>query len=134
MTDERRDGEDAADREMTQAEVNAMWQRIVSGYGPTPADPGAPREQDFLDVLDALDAEGYAPPEPPPLSKARHPLDRFAWFAVIIGPLLIVVGFVARLPAWLPSLGVVAFVLGFGALIWRRGDSGRDPDDDGAVV
>lgn len=134
MSNDSASGHGAADGEMSQDEVNAMWNRIVSGYGPEPRDIAAPREPDFLDTLDALDNEGYVAPEPPPIRSAAHPLDRFAWFACVVGPILVIVGFVARLPVWIPSIGVLGFVVGFGVLMWRRGDSHRDPDDDGAVV
>ena len=86
------------------------------------------------------DDEGhFVPPEPPPLPQADT-TGKFAWLAVLGGPLLLIftVLFQQELTWWIATLGVGGFLGGFGTLVARMRD-GRDEDDwddpgRGAVV
>ncbi|WP_314172713.1 hypothetical protein [Streptomyces winkii] len=99
---------------------------------PSPADdePGSTGEED----------EGhFVPPEPPPLPQSDT-TSKFAWLAVLGGPLLLIfcVLFQQELTWWIATLGVGGFLGGFATLVARMRD-GRDEDDwddpgRGAVV
>ncbi|PJE98555.1 hypothetical protein CUT44_07645 [Streptomyces carminius] len=106
----------------------------AAGSGPrdwSPAEPpgGAPGE----------DGEGhFVPPEPPPLPKGDT-VSRFAWLAVLGGPLLLVltVLFQQEVTWWITTLGVGGFLGGFATLVTRMRDDEDDGFDDpgrGAVV
>ncbi len=85
------------------------------------------------EIEDAED-EGYEPPHPPPLPRPADTVGRFAWAAVLGGPVLVVATNVLGWESWLSGFGVAATIGGFVALIARMKD--RDPDDtgNGAVV
>lgn len=79
----------------------------------------------------------YVPPEPPPLPQADV-TTKFAWLAVLGGPLLLIVFILLRqeITWWVMTLGVGGFVGGFCTLVTRLR---TDEDDDelpggGAVV
>lgn len=82
--------------------------------------------------------EHFVPPEPPPLPQADA-TTKFAWTAVLGGPLLLVGAVIFQQPMtwWILTLGIGGFLGGFGTLVFRM----RDDDDDdfadpgsGAVV
>lgn len=77
--------------------------------------------------------EHFVPPPPPPLPKA-DPLTRFAWIALLGGPVYLVLSVFLgwSVPSWAAFVAVAAFIGGFVALVLRMGDD--PPDDDGAVV
>jgi hypothetical protein len=141
----------------------AAWAQIVAGYGeepevgpdgwpdeeerpePQPSIPVLPRHfvvrvpepgpRDY-ELADDGDEGHFEPPEPPPLPSADV-TTKFAWLAVLGGPLLVLafVLFQQPLPWWAVVLGVGGFLGGFATLIARMKD--RDEDDDphgGAVV
>ena len=95
-----------------------------------------PRDWDGPDDED----EGhFEPPEPPPLPETDV-TTKFAWLAVLGGPLLLMGAILlqADLTWWIVTLGVGGFLGGFGTLVARMRD-GRDDDDwddpgRGAVV
>ncbi|MFJ1583418.1 hypothetical protein ACIOC1_08880 [Streptomyces sp. NPDC088197] len=93
-----------------------------------------PRDYELAD--DDEDAH-YVPPEPPPLPDADV-TTKFAWIAVLGGPLLML-GFVlfqVELTWWAILLGVGGFLGGFTTLVARM-RTGEDDDDlpgGGAVV
>ncbi|MFF4738046.1 hypothetical protein ACFY2W_19495 [Streptomyces sp. NPDC001262] len=103
------------------------------GVGPrdwtTPSAPAAAEQEE----------EGhFVPPEPPPLPTGDV-TSRFAWIAVLGGPLLLLVMVLLRqeLTWWITTLGVGGFLGGFATLVLRMRDSDGDDDDDpgrGAVV
>lgn len=83
------------------------------------------------------DAEHFEPPPPPPLP-VPDTVGRFAWAAVLGGPLFLVVTALLRLDVagWPGFLALSAFVGGFVTLVARMKDR-PDTDldgDDGAVV
>ncbi|CAL9401063.1 hypothetical protein SUDANB58_01449 [Streptomyces sp. enrichment culture] len=84
------------------------------------------------------DDEGhFVPPEPPPLPQADATA-KFAWLAVIGGPLLLLAAVLLRwdMTWWLATLGIGGFLGGFAALVARMRTDDEDGDDPGrgAVV
>lgn len=79
----------------------------------------------------------FVPPEPPPLPDADV-TTKFAWIAVLGGPLLLL-GFILlglELPWWAITVGIGGFLGGFVTLVARM-RTGEDDDDlpgGGAVV
>ncbi|MFJ2770156.1 hypothetical protein [Streptomyces sp. NPDC087300] len=102
--------------------------------GPRDYSTPEPSEGDF----DADDEGHFVPPEPPPLPEADV-TSKFAWLAVIGGPLLILLAVLLgwQMTWWLTTLGVGGFLGGFATLVMRM-SSGDDEDEDdpgrGAVV
>ena len=88
---------------------------------------------------DRRDDEGhFVPPEPPPLPEADTTA-KFAWLAVLGGPLLLlgVVLFQAEMTWWIATLGVGGFLGGFATLVRGCGTATTRTTDDpgrGAVV
>ncbi|MEV8476669.1 hypothetical protein [Streptomyces sp. NPDC051173] len=104
------------------------------GVGPRDWDTPGPSGDDDLDEPD----EGhFVPPEPPPLPTGDVTA-RFAWIAVLGGPLLLLlmVLFRQELTWWVTTLGVGGFLGGFATLVLRMKDSDEEDDDPGrgAVV
>ena len=99
-----------------------------------------PSRTDDEDGAENEDDEGhFVPPEPPPLP-ASDPTAKFAWLAVLGGPLLLIFAILFQLDMtwWMATLGVGGFLGGFATLVARMRD-GRDEDDSddpgrGAVV
>ncbi|MFJ8001661.1 hypothetical protein ACIQ7D_31930 [Streptomyces sp. NPDC096310] len=110
--------------------------------GPGIALPGAGGPRDYRLAEpgdgDTADEEGhFVPPEPPPLPESDV-TSRFAWLAVIGGPVLMLIAVLLSwdMTWWLTTLCVGGFLGGFATLVARM-----DPDDDesddpgrGAVV
>ncbi|MEW2520451.1 hypothetical protein [Actinacidiphila alni] len=94
-----------------------------------------PRDFELAD--DDEDAH-FVPPEPPPLPDADV-TTKFAWIAVLGGPLLLIVFVLLQIELtwWAITVGVGGFLGGFGTLVARM-RTGEDEDDDlpggGAVV
>jgi hypothetical protein len=81
------------------------------------------------------DDEGhFIPPPPPPLPKPDA-MTRFAWLALLGGPVYLVASVFLQweVPSWAAFTAVAAFIGGFVALVLRMGDEPPE-DDDGAVV
>ncbi|WP_095757509.1 hypothetical protein [Streptomyces xinghaiensis] len=83
------------------------------------------------------DEDHFVPPEPPPLPEADTPT-KFAWLAVLGGPLLLIVTVLAQQPVtwWIATLGVGGFLGGFATLVARMREDDEEDDDPGrgAVV
>ena len=79
--------------------------------------------------------EGFEPPEPPPLPRVT-PDRGLAWLGVFGAPVVLLVAliFSISLPPLLGYGLVVAFVGGFGYLVYTMPREPRDPWDDGAQV
>lgn len=100
-----------------------------------------PRDYDTPEASDddlGPDDEGhFVPPEPPPLP-AADVTAKFAWLAVIGGPLLMLLAVLLGWPMtwWLTTLSIGGFLGGFGTLVARmKGDDEEDDDPGrGAVV
>jgi hypothetical protein len=80
------------------------------------------------------DEDHFIPPPPPPLPKPDA-MTRFAWIALLGGPVYLVASvFLSwEVPSWAAFVAVAAFIGGFVALVLRMGDDPPE-DDDGAVV
>lgn len=137
--------------------IAASWAQIVAGFddpiaGPSPwpavEDLPGPRIARLRRPVRAStpppaadptdDGEHFVPPPPLPLPRL-DPMTRLGWAAVVGGPVLLVlvVLFGSSLPGWVPLLGVLTLVGGFGLLVSRLRPSSADDDSDhhdGAVV
>jgi hypothetical protein len=103
---------------------------------------GGPRDYQVADAkdddLDESDEGHFVPPEPPPLPEADVTA-KFAWLAVVGGPVLMLVAVLLQwnMTWWLTTLCVGGFLGGFGTLVARMSHGDDEDDDDpgrGAVV
>lgn len=96
-----------------------------------------PRELGPRDFETADEEEHFVPPPPPPLPKLDT-TTKFAWLAVLGGPLLLIVLVLLQQPIewWAATLGIGGFLGGFGTLVARMKDRDDEEDDPdaGAVV
>ncbi|MEV2196001.1 hypothetical protein AB0I02_34255 [Streptomyces phaeochromogenes] len=104
--------------------------------GPRDYSMPEPVEEDLDE--DDEDGEGhFVPPEPPPLP-AADATARFAWLAVIGGPLLLLLAVLLgwNMTWWLATIGIGGFLGGFATLVGRMRGDDEDEDDPGrgAVV
>lgn len=138
----------------------AAWpeaENVPEGPSPDEPDPDGPRAADAAlppptrsivvhpviagprdyELADDEDDAHFVPPEPPPLPEADV-TTKFAWIAVLGGPLLLL-GFILlqiELTWWAVLVGVGGFLGGFATLVARM-RTGEDDDDlpgGGAVV
>ncbi|MEV7285714.1 hypothetical protein AB0O01_14300 [Streptomyces sp. NPDC093252] len=103
------------------------------GGGPRDYSVAEPSEDD----LDESDEGHFVPPEPPPLPTADVTA-KFAWLAVVGGPLLLLLAVLLRwdMTWWLATLGIGGFLGGFSTLVARMRTDDEDGEDPGrgAVV
>jgi hypothetical protein len=104
--------------------------------GPRDYQVDEPKEDDLEDGDD--DEGHFVPPEPPPLPEADVTA-KFAWLAVVGGPVLMLVAVLLQwdMTWWLTTLCVGGFLGGFATLVARMSGADDDEDDDpgrGAVV
>ncbi|MFI9082039.1 hypothetical protein ACIGW8_37350 [Streptomyces sioyaensis] len=109
---------------------------VVYAPGVGPRDWSAAKASD--DDFDDTDEGHFTPPEPPPLPQADVTA-KFAWIAVIGGPLLLVAMVLFQQPVtwWITVLGIGGFLGGFATLVARMKNDDEDDDDlpgSGAVV
>ncbi|MFI2437289.1 hypothetical protein [Streptomyces sp. NPDC018693] len=101
--------------------------------GPRDYSVAEPADEDF----DEDDEGHFVPPEPPPLP-AADATAKFAWLAVIGGPLLLLLAVLLRwdMTWWLATVGIGGFLGGFATLVMRMRTDDEDGDDPGrgAVV
>ncbi|WP_282691830.1 hypothetical protein [Streptomyces sp. CC208A] len=97
--------------------------------------PGGPRDYSLAEPEEApgggaADEGHFVPPEPPPLPEADA-TTKFAWLAVIGGPVLMLVAVLLQwdMTWWLTTLCIGGFLGGFVTLVARM--KGDDEDDDG---
>ncbi|MER7985951.1 hypothetical protein ABTY53_10165 [Streptomyces noursei] len=107
---------------------------FAPGVGPRNWTPAEPSDDDF----DETDEGHFTPPEPPPLPSADTTA-KFAWIAVLGGPLLLLVMVLLQQPVtwWITVLGIGGFVGGLATLFARMGNDREDdeePPGGGAVV
>ncbi|QIY55085.1 hypothetical protein HEP86_11825 [Streptomyces sp. RPA4-5] len=106
---------------------------FAPGVGPRDWKTAEASDDDF----DETDEGHFTPPEPPPLPKADVTA-KFAWLAVIGGPMLLVAMVLLQQPVtwWITVLGVGGFLGGFATLVARMKDDDEDDDlpGSGAVV
>ncbi|MFJ2826209.1 hypothetical protein ACIPC1_01125 [Streptomyces sp. NPDC087263] len=100
-----------------------------------PRDFQAPEPAD--EDLDEDDEGHFVPPEPPPLP-AADTTAKFAWLAVLGGPVLLLLAVLLGwdMTWWLTTLGIGGFLGGFATLVTRMKSDNEDGDDPGrgAVV
>ncbi|MGW0556589.1 hypothetical protein ACWDZ6_20670 [Streptomyces sp. NPDC002926] len=100
-----------------------------------PRDYGVAEAKD--DDLDESDEGHFVPPEPPPLPDADVTA-KFAWLAVVGGPVLMLVAVLLQwdMTWWLTTLCVGGFLGGFATLVARMSHDDDEDDDPGrgAVV
>ncbi|MGA4842489.1 hypothetical protein [Streptomyces sp. G45] len=106
----------------------------VGGAGPRDYEAPEPSDDDF----DEDDEGHFVPPEPPPLPEADVTA-KFAWLAVIGGPILLLLAVLLgwQMTWWLTTLGIGGFLGGFTTLVVRMKSGDDEEDDDpgrGAVV
>ncbi|MFC9848241.1 hypothetical protein ACFWFF_12360 [Streptomyces sp. NPDC060223] len=101
--------------------------------GPRDFQAPEPAEEDF----DEDDEGHFVPPEPPPLPTADTTA-KFAWLAVLGGPVLLLLAVLLGwdMTWWLATLGIGGFLGGFATLVTRMKSDDEDGDDPGrgAVV
>lgn len=105
----------------------------VAGGGPRDYSMAEPKDDD----LDDSDEGHFVPPEPPPLPEADVTA-KFAWLAVIGGPVLMLLAVLLQweMTWWLTTVCIGGFLGGFVTLVARM-QHGDEEDDDpgrGAVV
>ncbi|WP_405879241.1 hypothetical protein OG762_11645 [Streptomyces sp. NBC_01136] len=101
--------------------------------GPRDYQAPEPTEDDF----DEDDEGHFVPPEPPPLP-AADTTAKFAWLAVIGGPILLLLDVLLGwdMTWWLATVGIGGFLGGFATLVARMKSDDEDEGDPGrgAVV
>ncbi|MER6436537.1 hypothetical protein ABT275_09300 [Streptomyces sp. NPDC001185] len=101
--------------------------------GPRDYRAAEPAEDDF----DEDDEGHFVPPEPPPLP-AADTTAKFAWLAVIGGPVVLLLAVLLGwdMTWWLATVGIGGFLGGFATLVMRMNPDADDEDDPGrgAVV
>ncbi|MEV5128504.1 hypothetical protein AB0K49_37790 [Streptomyces decoyicus] len=107
---------------------------FAPGVGPRNWTAAEASDDDF----DETDEGHFTPPEPPPLPEADV-TTKFAWLAVIGGPMLLVAMVLLQQPVtwWITVLGIGGFLGGFATLVARMKKDDEDDDDlpgSGAVV
>ncbi|MFF1838251.1 hypothetical protein ACFVXE_29205 [Streptomyces sp. NPDC058231] len=99
---------------------------------------GGPRDYEPADDdTDDGDEGHFVPPEPPPLPEADVTA-KFAWLAVVGGPVLLLIAVVLgwEMTWWLTTVCIGGFLGGFATLVARMQHDDEDDDDPGrgAVV
>jgi hypothetical protein len=101
--------------------------------GPRDYQAPEPSEDDF----DGDDEGHFVPPEPPPLPSADTTA-KFAWLAVVGGPIVLLLAILLGwdMTWWLATVGIGGFLGGFATLVARMKPDDEDEDDPGrgAVV
>jgi hypothetical protein len=105
---------------------------FAPGVGPRDHSPAEPDEDD------PHDGDGhFVPPEPPPLP-AADTTAKFAWLAVVGGPVVLLLAVLLGwdMTWWLATVGVGGFLGGFTTLVTRMRTDDEEGDDPGrgAVV
>ncbi|MEU1040902.1 hypothetical protein ACFYP4_33380 [Streptomyces sp. NPDC005551] len=132
---------DQGDPSRRPQEPPASARPLGSSVAFAPGVTAGPRDYEAPDALDddfGDDDEGhFVPPEPPPLP-AADTTAKFAWLAVLGGPVLLLLAVLLGwdMTWWLATLGIGGFLGGFATLVMRmRGDDeGEDDPGRGAVV
>ncbi|MEU2544812.1 hypothetical protein ABZ618_05130 [Streptomyces roseolus] len=109
----------------------ALGSSITFAPGVRPS--GGPRDYSVSEPEEgpgSSDEGHFVPPEPPPLPEADT-TTKFAWLAVVGGPVLMLLAVLFRwdMTWWLTTLCVGGFLGGFVTLVARM--KGDDEDDDG---
>jgi hypothetical protein len=132
-TDEKDAKSDEAGEPPTAAKPLGSSVAFAPGVG-GPRDYQAPEPSE--DDFDADDGH-FVPPEPPPLPTADTTA-KFAWLAVVGGPILLLLTILLGwdMTWWIATVGIGGFLGGFATLVARMKPDDEDEDDPGrgAVV
>lgn len=103
---------------------------FAPGVGPGPRDYSLDDPDEAAGGADGHDEGHFVPPEPPPLPEADT-TSKFAWLAVVGGPVLMLLAVLLQwdMTWWLTTLCVGGFLGGFVTLVARM--KSDDEDDDG---
>ncbi|WP_329277902.1 hypothetical protein [Streptomyces sp. NBC_00691] len=132
-------GTDAEEEPESGPERPALGSSVVFAPGVRPAGPRDYSPADPEDAPGGSDEGHFVPPEPPPLPEADV-TTRFAWLAVVGGPVLMLVAVLLSwdMTWWLTTLCIGGFLGGFATLVGRMKhddeDDGFDDPGRGAVV
>ena len=111
---------------------------VVFAPGVGPRDYGLEEPKDSgIDDADDGEEGHFVPPEPPPLPEADVTA-KFAWLAVVGGPVLMLLAVLMQweMTWWLTTLSIGGFMGGFATLVARMPHDDEEDDDPGrgAVV
>ncbi|MFD3535751.1 hypothetical protein [Streptomyces sp. NPDC058664] len=108
----------------------ALGSSVVFAPGVRPAGPRDYSPAEPEDSPGGSDEGHFVPPEPPPLPEADA-TTKFAWLAVVGGPVLMLLAVLLRwdMTWWLTTLCIGGFLGGFATLVGRMKHD--DDDDDG---
>ncbi|WP_405596650.1 hypothetical protein OG741_11095 [Streptomyces sp. NBC_01410] len=128
------DADDAGDGDADRPALGSSITFAPGVGGPRDYQVAEPQDED----LDDGDEGHFVPPEPPPLPEADVTA-RFAWLAVVGGPVLMLIAVLLQwdMTWWLTTLCVGGFLGGFATLVARMSHGDDEDDDDpgrGAVV
>ncbi|MDT9694426.1 hypothetical protein [Streptomyces sp. P17] len=133
--DDEADKADRSEGDTKTEPVRPLGGSVAFAPGVGPRDYSAPEPKD--EDLDEDDEGHFVPPEPPPLP-AADPTAKFAWLAVLGGPILLLLAVLLGwdMTWWLTTLGIGGFLGGFATLVMRMRTGDEDDDDPGrgAVV
>ncbi len=107
----------------------ALGSSVVFAPGVRPSGPRDYSPAEPEDAPGGSEEGHFVPPEPPPLPEADT-TTKFAWLAVVGGPVLMLLAVLLRwdMTWWLTTLCVGGFLGGFATLVGRMK---HDDDDDG---
>ncbi|QDY76361.1 hypothetical protein [Streptomyces qinzhouensis] len=127
------DGEASGPGDVPRLGSSIVFAPGVGGAGPRDYSVAEAKEDD----LDESDEGHFVPPEPPPLPEADVTA-KFAWLAVVGGPVLMLIAVLLQwdMTWWLTTLSVGGFLGGFATLVARMADDDEEDEDPGrgAVV
>ncbi len=129
-----RDRDPDQDRDRNRGKQNPLGSSVSFAPGLAPA--SGPRDHTPPETSD--DEGHFVPPEPPPLPEGDV-TSRFAWLAVVGGPILLLLAVLLGwdMTWWLATLCIGGFLGGFGTLVARMSPGDDEDGDDpgrGAVV
>lgn len=134
-----------------ETDEDAAWREIVEHYGERarlddldepvsaaePVTEPVASDDDEVDTVFVEDVERYEPPPPPPLPTTT-PDRLLAWLGLLGTPVIVIALVVVNWlldwapPTWLVAFLVLAFLGGFGYLVYSMSNEPEDPWDDGA--
>jgi hypothetical protein len=127
--------EDTEDADDSDGADDSGTVRARNRDGSDPGGGSTETESADSETATTVEQERYVPPPPPPLPRL-DPITKLCWGVLLAGPVLMLLAAFADgyVPSWFLPLGVVAFVGGFVALVFRMRSGPPDESDDGAVV
>lgn len=113
-------------------EERQAWDAIVaelSGELSLTAADAEPAADDVVeyDEFNGSEHDTFIPPEPPPIPRPADGIARFAWAAVLGGPILLLLSVAFSMGRFISGVAVVTAIAGFITLIARKQE--RSPDE-----